>query len=197
VEPLLSPDRPKHRWWTSEWPMTHALEEHARRTDPTIQRLPLALMRENPPLRRYVEGFGVPPWDVWGYTAPADGPWPERRLVAIFKRHPSEQDPAVLCLDGPRDSEHRFPDAGRRRLCLYYPDDPPERRWHVEHGLVRLFDLARQHVLAEHIARERGGKPKDWPIEFAEHGPARPAASDPTLALPVELPGLGAGGRRR
>ena len=99
-----------------QWPMTDALEEHARRADPTIQRLPLSLMRENPALRRHVESFGVPPWDLWGYTAPADGPWPERRLVAIFKRHPAKQDPADAL---PRRAAGlRAPVPGRRTTAL-------------------------------------------------------------------------------
>jgi len=171
--------------------MTHTLEEHARRVDPTIQRLPLREVRENPVLRRYFESFGVPPWDVWAYIAPAEGPWPERRLVAVFKQHPAKEDPVVLCLDGPRDSPHRSGDAARTRLCLWYPSDPVERRWHLSDGLVRLFDLGRLHVLVEHIWRSRGKGPKDWPIEWADHGPTLSAASNPSLALSAELPGLG------
>lgn len=198
MEFLLSPERPAYRWWTTEWVITYMFEEQARRVDPSIQRLPLSLARSHPVLRRYIQTLRIPPWDVWGYLAPADGPWPERRLVALFTRHPAEKDPIVLCLDGPRASQHRFPDAERTRLCLYYPDDPPERKWQVRDGLVRLFDLGRQHVLAEHIARERGGKPRDWPTPFAPHGGVRPAKSNPSLALPPELPGLdGSGGGRQ
>lgn len=176
--------------------MTHVLEEHAQRVDPTIVRLPLSTVRDVPVLRRYFAGFGVPPWDVWAYAAPAEGPWPERRLVAVFKRHPVESnrreaDPAILCLDGPRKSPHRYAEAEGCRLCVWYPDDPPERRWHVGDGLVRLFDLARLHVLAEHVWRKRGGRDEDWPIEWADHGPTLPAESEPSLALPAELPNLG------
>lgn len=187
---LRAPVTPDYRWWASEWPLTHRLEEHAARVDPSIERLPLPLVHQNPVLRRYIAGFRVPAAYVWGYLAPAEGPWPERRLIAVFKGHPAKEEPVMLCLDGPTDSEHRYPDAERRRLCLYYPKDPAERRWHVHDGLVRLFDLGRQHVLAEHIARERGGRPEDWPIEFAAHGPATPAPSHPAIALPAELPEL-------
>ena len=75
---------------------------------------------------------------------------------------------------------------GETELCLYYKDDPPERRWTHRDGLRRLFDLARRHVTGEYIARTEGS----WPIEEAPHGDTDPVPPDPSLALPpVRKPG--------
>jgi hypothetical protein len=191
VEPLLSPDRHRFRWWENEWPMIWTWEMHASRVDPSIDRLPIALTRDHPGLRAYVQAIGVPVWDLWGYLAPAEGPWPLRRLVALFLRNPAQSDPFVLALDGPKDSKHRNgPKNESIELCLYYSRDPNERRWKPSDGLPRLFDLGRRHLLCEHIWRERGGRDRDWPVEDAPHGYGEPAASDPSLALPPELPSL-------
>jgi hypothetical protein len=191
VEPLLNPDRRLFRWWEDEWPMTSMWEMHANEVDPTIERLPLALTRDHPGLRRSIERLRVPAWDVWGYLAPADGPWPLRRLVALFLRDPAERDPVVLSLDGPKDSKHRNgPKNASMELCLYYSADPDERRWKPSDGLPRLFDLGRRHLLCEHVWRKRGRRDRDWPVEDAPHGYGKPARSDPSLALPVELPQL-------
>ena len=94
---------------------------------------------------------------------------------------PDRAEPRVLCLDGPRGldaSEHRN---GPAELCLYFKDDPPERRWRPRDGLLRLFDLARQHLVGEYLFRQNGA----WPFEEAPHGnAATPVARDPTLELP-------------
>jgi hypothetical protein len=131
-------------------------------------------------LHRFVEVLDVEPEDLLVYQALADGPFGRYRLAAVFPVPPDVRDPQVLCLDGPRGvwaSKHRN---GGPVLCLYYKDDPSERRWGEPDGLVRLFDLARQHVVAEHIWRKMGR----WPIEEAPHGETAPAPPDPSLALP-------------
>lgn len=187
MEPLLNPDRHLFRWWEKDWPMTATWEIHASRADPSIERLPLPLTQDHPELRAYMQRLAVPSWDVWGYLAPAEGPWPLRRLVALFLRRPADRDPVVFSLDGPKDSKHRNSDI---ELCLYYSRDPDERRWKPSDGLPRLFDLGRRHLLSEHIWRKRGGRDEDWPIEDAPHGYPTPAPSDPSLALAPELPQL-------
>lgn len=164
------------------------LEEHAARVDPTIRRLPCSLMRDHPALREYVERWQVPVWDVWGYVAPAEGPWPLRRLVALFPEGPTQ--PVMLSLDGPRDSLHRN---GVRNnsieLCLYYSRDPAEYRWKPSDGLVRLFDLGRRHLYCEYIWRRHGRRHSDWPVEDAPHGyKGQPAPTNPDLLLKPELP---------
>jgi hypothetical protein len=145
----------------------------------------------HPGLRRYIARWGVPQWDILGWASEAEGPWRQRRLVAVFPRAPWRQEPMVLCLDGLTDSLHRN---GMLDLCLYYERDPDERRWKVNDGLVRLFDLARVHVWCEHIWRARGRKDSDWPTPQAAHGYGAPVPADPSLMLPPEVP-LTADGR--
>jgi hypothetical protein len=186
VEALTHTDRPHYRWWAQQWPAIDQLESHAAAIDPSIIRLPLSLMRSHPALRRYIAArYPVPIWDLWGYLAPAEGPWPTRRLVALFPRALWEAEPVMLCLDGATDSLHRNTPI---ELCLYYIRDPDERRWKTSDGLVRLFDLGRRHLWCEHIWRRAGSRPSDWPIPDAAHGYGCPAAPAPELLLPPELP---------
>lgn len=71
-------------------------------------------------------------------------------------------DPGALSL-------HRMPTDGA--LCLYYPWDPPERRWRYENGLVQLYDVIADHLYKELWWRHTGGhKGGEWPGEDAEHG---------------------------
>jgi hypothetical protein len=67
---------------------------------------------------------------------------------------------------------------------LYYRQDPSERRWAAEPGLLGLFDVARVHVTDEYIWRRTG----KWPSEDAPHGITAPAPADPSLALPPLSP---------
>jgi hypothetical protein len=171
-------------WWTDYPDLVLNLEQHALRADSTICRLSCERVRVNPVLRRYYDRFERW-WMTLGYQALAEGPWPPRRLVTLFPAPPWAIPPIVLCLDGPTDSPHRI---GSHELCIWYPHDPPERRWHVNDGLVRLFDLARRHLLAEHVWRERGGHDRDWPIDQAPHGAAPSAPARPDLALAPAIP---------
>ena len=170
------------RWWMSSPRAVAELERSSLREDPTISRLTAEEIEANGDLRAHV-GPDFTPADVLGYRALADGPFGRYRIVALFLLPPDRRSPHVLCLDGPRGldaSEHRN---GPVELCLYFPGDPPERRWRPRDGLLRLFDLARQHLVGEYLARQPGGK---WPFEEAPHGnAATPVARDPALELPA------------
>lgn len=188
---MLRPDprviwRCRVRWWEVQKSRVTALEHPSLEMDPTITKLDGDEVDRNPDLRRITGRLGVEPEDLLAYRAPADGPFGRYRLVAVFPLPPDIRDPAVLCLDGPRgprSSKHRN---GPAELCLYYEDDPPERRWTEDLGLLRLFDLARRHVTAEHIWRET----ERWPTEEAPHGRSEPVLPDPSLALaPLLRPG--------
>jgi hypothetical protein len=174
------------RWWEQLPERVRALEGASLREDRTIRRLAAEEIDRNLDLRAFVEHLGIGPGDLLAYMAYAEGRFGRYRLVALFPLPPDVCDPVVLCLDGPRGgaaSEHRIEEL---QLCLYYKDDPNERRWTPRDGLRRLFDLARRHVTGEYIWRATG----KWPVEEAPHGETEPAPSDPSLALPpVRRPG--------
>jgi hypothetical protein len=170
------------RWWVDERSLLWKLEHHAR--DPYLRPLAPSLVRDHPGLRRHAAALRVREWDLWGWVSIVEGDWRPRRLVALFPYAPWLLDPHVLCLDGPTDSPHRNAPLW---LCLYYPSDPPERRWKLSDGLGRLFDLARMHVWCEHIWRKNGRRPEDWPTPQAPHGKTGPASLPQTQALSAEL----------
>ena len=76
-----------------------------------------------------------------------------RRIRIVFKA-----DEPASCVevfsDGPTESPHRY---GERRLCMWYPADPPELRWLPEHRLVGLIEMARLHLFREEYWRRAGG----------------------------------------
>jgi hypothetical protein len=66
-------------------------------------------------------------------------------------------------------SPHRMPTDDS--LCLFFPHDPPERRWHSALGLLTLLDLARDHLFFEHHWRTTGGwSGGEWLGAQAPHG---------------------------
>lgn len=169
------------RWWEAQPERVAALEGPSFGLDPTISRLGGNEILRNKDLRDFVGRLGVEPGDLLAYRALADGPFGRYRVVAVFPHPPKEKDPIVLCLDGPRGHQASWHRNGEAALCLYYEDDPPERRWREDDRLVRLLDLARQHLACEHVFRETGV----WPMDEAPHGETVPAPSDLTLRLPA------------
>lgn len=72
-------------------------------------------------------------------------------------------------------SKHRMPEDDA--LCLWFPWDPPERRWISTDGLVVLLDLVTDHLLCEDHWRATGGADGGiWPSNEAEHGFAQRSA---------------------
>lgn len=70
--------------------------------------------------------------------------------------------------EGPTDSPHRYAD---QSLCMWYPYDPPDRRWIRQDGPVVLVG----HVIA-HLAREQWWRRTgEWVGEQAPHVATRPA----------------------
>jgi len=182
-----SPRRQSARWWAEPegWEIRWQLEGASMRGDPTIAVLTPREMRHMRDVVAYAERLRVELYDLLAYSANAEGADGRLRLIAMFPEHPERGHPVVLCLDGPRRSKHRNPpfDKGvfgtSAELCLYYREDPSERRWLPEHGLLGLFGLGRIHLANEHEWR-RSGK---WPGEDAPHGTTPPAPSDPSLAI--------------
>ena len=181
----LSPRRWQARWWERLPARVQALEGASLREDRTIRRLDAEEIERNRDLHAFAASNGIEPEDLLAYLAWAEGRFGRYRLAALFLLPPDLARPAVLCLDGPRGeaaSKHR---TSQVELCLYYKDDPPERRWQPQDGLRRLFDLARRHVTGEHIWRQTGA----WPVQEAPHGETEPAPRNPSLALgPLRKP---------
>jgi hypothetical protein len=184
----LDPERVRKvvRWWDILPARRRSLEGRSLVHDRTVYRLTPVQIEANRDLRAIVDYLGVAPEDLLVYGTHAEGPFGRYRLAAVFLAPPERVQPMVLCLDGPRGkgaSEHRNNEVW---LCLYYENDPDERRWKPKDELLRLFDLARLHIFGEYRWRETGS----WPVEEAPHGTCVPAPPDPSLALePLESPG--------
>lgn len=74
-----------------------------------------------------------------------------RRVAIVFTGRNSV--PSVYS-DGPSDSPHRYqPDLS---LCMWYPQDPEERRWVFSDGLLDLLDIVVAHLFKEEWWRETG-----------------------------------------
>jgi hypothetical protein len=186
MEATLSEARKRLRWWVARFDVLRRLEEPAMTHDSSIRRLPTRTLRQHPDLSALVARTGGQAYDVLAYEAVAEDAYGRVRLAALFPEPlDAGGEPLVFALDGDRRSLHRNPpfDDGIQgcsgHLCLYYSRDPEERRWTPEYGLLELFDLARRHLLAEHVWRQTGR----WPIDEAEHGMGPAARRRPHLRI--------------
>jgi hypothetical protein len=71
---------------------------------------------------------------------------------------------------GPTDSPHRYAAHRKDRwqrssLCIWYPRDPPDRRWVPSDGLLSLIEMTRVHLFKEAYWRETG----EWLGEEVPH----------------------------
>jgi len=101
-------------------------------------------------------------------TVPVEG-YEARRIEIRFRRTTSEPEAPTIYADGPESSLHRYSPIGkdpRSRLCVWYPDDPPERRWTSGDGLLSLIEMVRIHLFKEAYWREK----HVWLGEEAPHG---------------------------
>lgn len=81
---------------------------------------------------------------------------------------PAQDFPRVYAEPGV-ESPHRYP--GDDALCLWCPDDPPERRWNSDRGLLDLLEIIRRHLFLERYWRMTGGRRKGvWLMKDAPHG---------------------------
>ena len=76
-----------------------------------------------------------------------------RRITIVFKADGPASCVEVFA-DGPTESPHRY---GEKKLCMWYPKDPPELRWLPEHRLASLIEMARLHIFREEYWRRTGG----------------------------------------
>lgn len=96
----------------------------------------------------------------------------ERSVTVSFSRGNPEV-PRVH-VDGPEESPHRY---GNGELCMWYPWDPPERRWTLEDGAASLAATIAAHLLREEWFRKTG----EWVGEEVRHG-KRDLVNDPIRA---------------
>lgn len=105
------------------------------------------------PKLKGMTGVG-PRGDGGYYRLLVDVPGFETRWVEILFSRAVPTYPRVYA-DGPDDSPHRYrSDHEDSRLCMWYPDDPPEQRWVFEDGLHELLALVAAHLFREAWWRE-------------------------------------------
>ena len=86
------------------------------------------------------------------YKAIIDVPHYEPRRVEILF---SKKTPTLVNItaDGPTASPHRY---DTHRLCIWYPDDPHDKRWVFDDGLLMLLGMVTAHLFREAWWRETG-----------------------------------------
>jgi hypothetical protein len=76
-----------------------------------------------------------------------------------------------IYVDGSTDSPHRY---AERRLCIWYPNDPPEQKWVFKDGLLMLINHIQAHLFREAWWRETGGRNGgEWLGPQVTHGPPK------------------------
>ena len=94
------------------------------------------------------------------YRATVPVPHYEPRKVRILFN--GMADIPSVTADGPEESPHRYSD---NSLCMWYPDDPIERRWVFGDGLLALLGLVIAHLFREAWWRET----EEWLGEEVTH----------------------------
>jgi hypothetical protein len=122
------------------------LERGVREVHPTIARRPTGHGRDA----------------AISYRLRVDVPEYEARNIELLLSRTSTI-PRVLAVyaDGPDQSPHRWPPRSRDRkkrrpLCIWHPDDPTDRRWNPQDGLLSLIALTQVHLFKEAYFREFG-----------------------------------------
>lgn len=90
-----------------------------------------------------------------------------RRVTVEFS--PRAPDTSHVTVDGPASSPHRYHDGS---LCMWFPGDPPERRWRRRDGAAVLAGHIAAHLIREEWWRQTG----EWIGQEMPHGepPPRP-----------------------
>lgn len=88
------------------------------------------------------------------YRLTVEVPGYDPRTVEILFPKSSPSTPRVYA-DGPDESPHRYRFENEdSRLCMWYPDDPPEAQWVFADGLHHLLGLIAVHLFREAWWRE-------------------------------------------
>jgi hypothetical protein len=108
-----TPRRP--RSWLEDFPRRARLEAAARTAYPGLR------------YRRRQRASG--PVDTYQFSQAVPG-YEDRQVTVEFDRR-AWSTPRIY-VDGPSGfdaSPHRYPNRGRSELCIWHPEDPPERTW--------------------------------------------------------------------
>ena len=145
------------RSWLADLPLRFAEEAAARAAYPTLRYRRLQL--RSGLVHRYEVEVPVPGYDT--------------RTVTLEFTEARAWSPRVYA-DGPAGwdaSPHRFASRGHRRLCLWYPGDPPARRWIPSDGLLLLLGMISHHLFKEAWWRQTGGRHGgEWLGDQYPHG---------------------------
>ena len=114
---------------------------------------------------------GIKVQNGYQYKVRVQVPHYDERVIRI--RFSGVSDTPSVLADGPKESPHRYSDGS---LCMWYPDDPIERRWVFSDGLVSLIGLTIVHLFQEAWWRETG----EWAGQEVPHGPIQKKESSVT-----------------
>jgi hypothetical protein len=98
--------------------------------------------------------------EAYTWRVPIEVPVYERAFVLRIELDPRYLRVFVEGWSGPM--KHRYSDGS---LCMWWPKDPPHRRWQRADGLLKLVDTALTHVFKELYWQEAG----EWLGEEAPH----------------------------
>ena len=98
--------------------------------------------------------------EAYSWRVPIVVPIYDRRFVLRIELDPRYVGVFVEGWTG--SMKHRYSDGS---LCMWWPQDPPDRRWQRGEGLLKLVDTALTHLFKELYWREAG----EWLGEEAPH----------------------------
>lgn len=119
------------------------------------------LRRTYPEVRRRFVKAGANAGLLYSGTVEFPG-YPSRHVLLCFPKGLTAESVRIF-VDGPDESPHRF---NTGALCVWFADDPPEKRWVLRDGLVTLLDLVVLHLFKEAYWRETD----EWLGDEAPHG---------------------------
>lgn len=104
------------------------------------------------------------------YVVVLEVPEYEPREVQVVFRNRSEIGIPTIFADGPKESPHRYRGGS---LCIWDPEDTPERQWNESDGLAVLLDMIAVHLFKEAWWRETG----EWLGDQHIHQPNKERAA--------------------
>jgi hypothetical protein len=121
-------------------------------------------------LRQLEDGIDAYPYErtstilrleAYTWHVPITVPVYDRLLVLRIELDPRHVRVFVEGWTGPM--KHKYADGS---LCMWWPKDPPHRKWQRAEGMLKLVDTALTHLFKELYWQETG----DWLGEEAPHG---------------------------